>query len=323
MQTISQSNILKDTKVLVRCDIDVPLENGKILETFRLDNLLETLQFIIEKGGKPILMGHIDSPKGKVDESLSTKQLVPYFNEKLGEGNYELLENLRFDPREEDLNEEYGKELASKADIYVNESFATCHRGHTSIVSIPKYLPHYAGFRLAKEIEVLQNVMKSPERPLALIIGGAKLESKKPVVSKFLDKADYIMLGGKLGADWNESIPNNLILPDDYAEEQKDIGPQTIQKFKDLLQNVKTVLWAGPLGQYENDIFFYGTKEICQEIAKLTQEKGIYSIIGGGDTITASRKAGTLNYYSFVSTGGGAMLEFLAGQNLPGIEALD
>ncbi len=323
MKLLSKASIKSGIKVFTRCDIDVPIENGVVVETFRLDNLLETLSYIIEKGGIPVIAGHIGKPDGVFTEKLSTKHLLPYFNEKLGEGKFELLENLRFDPREEENNEEYAKELASKAEIYVNESFATCHRKHASIVGITTFLPSYAGFRLQKETESLDKILENPKKPLVVIIGGAKLESKLSVIGKFQQIADFILLSSLLSANWSKEITHNMILSDNIDQNTRDIDQKTCEKFKEIIKNAKTILWAGPLGMYENEEFIAGTREIANQISKVTQENGAYSVVGGGDTIAALSKLGLLDNFSFVSTGGGAMLQYLAEGILPGIEALN
>ena len=323
MRSLPEALIKSGTRVFVRCDIDVPIENGNIGETFRLDNLLETLKYIIEKGGIPVIAGHIGKPNGKFDEKLSTKHLLSYFNEKLGENRFEILENLRFDPREERNDPEFAKELASKAEIYVNESFATCHREHASIVGLPKILPSYAGFRLQKEIEALDKLIKNPEKPLIVIIGGAKLESKMPVIDKFLVTADFVLLSSLLSANWSKEIPQNLVIAHNRDAQSRDIDQETIDNFKIHIQNAKTILWAGPLGVYQEEQFIVGTREIALEISRLTREEGVYSLIGGGDTVNAIDKLGLLDKFSFVSTGGSAMLQYLAEGTLPGISALN
>lgn len=319
MRCIQDANITPQTKILVRMDLDVPIEKGKILEEYRLEAGLETLRYIIAKRAIPVIMGHLGKPKGTIDENLSTKKLIPYFEEKLGKNNFEILENLRFDKREEENSEEYAKELAKDISMYINESFATCHREHTSIVAITKVLPSYAGFRLQKEITILDKVKKEAKKPFVVIIGGAKLESKKPVIETFLKTADSVLIGGKLGLEWNKEIPNNLYLPKDYALDQKDIGEETIKNFKTIIEQANTILWAGPMGMYEDNNFIKGTKAIVESINK---NKDCWSIIGGGDTITALKQLGDEKSVSFISTGGGAMLNYLAKGTLVGIEAL-
>lgn len=323
MQTLTGAPIKQGTRVFVRCDIDVPIQNKVIGETYRLDNLLPTLKYIIEKGGIPVIAGHIGKPEGVFSEELSTKLLIPYFNEKLGENKFEILENLRFDPREEQNDDNFAKELASKAEIYVNESFATSHREHASIIGITRYLPSYAGFRLQKEIETLDKIITNPDKPLVIVIGGAKLESKLPVIDKFIQKADYILLNSLLSANWSKEIPQNLVLSSNSNLESKDINQETIEKFIQILSDAKTILWAGPLGMYEDEQYIVGTREIATKIAEITREKGAFSVIGGGDTIAAVNKLGLLDKFSFVSTGGSAMLEYLAEGTLPGIKALN
>ncbi len=325
MRSIREAEIKSGTKVLVRYDLDALFENPQTkkleLDTFRLDAGLETLQFIIGKGGIPIICGHIKNPES-YSEELSTKQLTPYFDEKLGEGTYQLLENTKFDPREssKDLDQKltYAQELAANGEIYVNESFATSHRSYTSIVEIPKLLPGYAGIRLEKEIKVLSKVLENPERPLVAIIGGVKLESKKPTVDKFLIDADYVLLGGKLGLAWDGITPPHLVIPTDYAQDQLDIGDQTIKTFIEKIKVAKSIIWAGPMGFYEDERYINGTKLI----AKAVIESQAYTVIGGGDTVSAFQKLGLLDKISFASTGGGAMLQYLVEGNLPGITAL-
>lgn len=320
MQNIQNANINNKTKVFVRLDLDVPIENGKILETFRLDAGIKTIKHIIDKGGFPILAGHMDKPEGKIIEKYSTKQLLPYFEEQLGTTDFELLENLRFDPREEENSLDFAKELAAKADIYVNESFATSHRNHASIVGIPKLLPSYAGFRLQREISVLEKLKVEPLRPLVVIVGGVKIEDKKPMVLAFLDVADFVLVGGKIGENWGDKVPSNVHLPLDYAKDHKDIGPKTIQQYKNVIAEAKTILWAGPMGLFEEKEFSFGTKGIIEAIV---DNEDAWCVVGGGDTSSAINKLNSIQNFNFVSTGGGAMLKFLAEGKLPGIEVLN
>lgn len=320
MKSIKKADIGNNTKVLVRADLDVPIKNGKIQDTFRLNKLLPTLSFIKSKNAKIILIGHIGRPGGEYKEKLSTKHLKSYFDRVLGENNYKLLENLRFDSREREGSEDYAREIIVKtnADIYVNESFANSHREHTSMVKIPELLPSYAGIRLQEEVDTLLGVLENPERPLILIVGGAKVETRKPVVGKFLQIADDVLIGGKIGFNWKGKKPKNLHLPADYKEGKKDIGTKTIKEFKVILTAAETIVWSGPLGVFENSKFIEGTKEIAQAVAG----SRAYSIVGGGDTVAALKKIGVLNDMSFVSTGGGAMLKFLEAKNLPALRVL-
>ena len=323
MKSIDMANLQSGIKVFVRGDLDVAIENGVIKETFRLDRLLPTLNYLKEKSAKIVIAGHIGRPQEN-KERISTQVLLPYFNAILGEGTFELLENLRFSIGEEANNLEFAKSLSEKADIYVNDCFGTCHRKHASIVGIPKFLPHYAGFDLLNEIINLSKVF-NPAHPFVAIIGGAKLETKKPIIKELLNIADYVLVGGKIGMDWNEDVPENLIFPIDYAREKKDIGVQTVEKFTEIILNAKTVLWAGPLGVYEEDEFNKGN----MLVAKAVFESGAYSILGGGGIVAALNKPacagrlGLLSKFNFISTGGGATLEYLVKHTLPGIEALN
>ncbi len=318
MKSINDVNIQPGTRAFVRGDLDVPIENGQILEKYRLDATLPTLKLLKEKQTKIIIAGHIKRPKGVIDEKLSTKQLIPYFNENLGEGNFELLENLRFDIREEQNDESYAKELAAKADIYVNESFSTSHENHASVVGIPKLIPGYAGLRLELEVLTIKKILKDAARPLIAIVGGAKLESKKPAVLKLLKIADLVLVGGRIGNNWNSALPANMRIPKDYAEFGKDIGKRTIEEYEQLIQTAKTIVWVGPLGAYEEEKFAQGTNII----AKAVVDSGAFSLAGGGDTVAALNNAGMLGKFSFISTGGSAMLEFICNETLVGLKVL-
>jgi phosphoglycerate kinase len=322
MKSITEATILPGTKVFVRVDFNVPIEKGVIKEAYRLEASLPTLKYIVEKKGIPVIAGHIGEPHGITSDELSTKQLASYYDAHLGKGTYELLENLRFSLGEEQNSESYARDLAEGCQIYVNEGFSVSHRKHASIVGMPLFLPSFAGFRLQQEIENLTKLITAPQHPFTAVIGGAKLESKKPTVNKFLDVADNVLLGGKLGTDWKEEVPQKLHLPEDSVEDNMDIGSKTINAYSAIIAQSKTILWAGPVGVYEKDEYFTGTKQLAISIANQTKA-GAFTVIGGGDTIAAIDKAGLLDQYSFVSTGGGAMLEFLVEGTLPGIEALN
>lgn len=318
MQSIKDAPIKEGTRVLVRADIDVPIVNGQIQDSFRLDKCLPTLKYLESKKAHIIIAGKIGRPEGKFNPELSTRNIIPYFRENLSGTSFEILENLRFDPREEESSEEFARELAKNAQIYVNECFATSHREDTSIYLVPKLLPSYAGLRLEQEVETLKKVIKDPKRPLVSIIGGAKLGTKRPVVSKFLQISDFVLIGGKIGLDWDTEIPENLILPVDYTGVNQDIGPQTVSEFIKIIKIAKTVIWNGPMGLFEVSPFEHATNELARVIA----DHDSFSIIGGGDTIHAINALGILDKFDFVSTGGGAMLEFITNENLPGLEVL-
>jgi phosphoglycerate kinase len=319
MKSLEDAPISQGTKVLVRCDLDVPIEHGIIREKYRLDNLLPTLNYLKQKKAQIIVMGHIGKPKGKHDDKLSTAQLQPYFDKQLGTGSVVLLENLRFDPREESNDLKFAQGLAKLAKVYINESFATCHRKHASIVGVPQFIPSFAGFRLIREVEVLSKAIRNPDKPLVAIIGGAKIESKLPVINKFLDIADAVLAGGKIGMEWQGAVPEKLHLPADYAKGNKDIGLKTTSGYIKIIETAKTIVWAGPMGLYEEPPYNKGTGLI----AKAITDSSAYSIIGGGDTIAAVNSFDLLDNFNFASTGGGAMLEFLSKGTLPGLEVLN
>jgi phosphoglycerate kinase len=321
MRSIKEAEIKHGTRVFVASDLDVSIEFGKILDTFRLDCMLPTLKYIIEKGGYPVIGGHIGRPKGKVVAELSTELLRPFFDKHLGVGKYELLENLRFDPREEEGNEEYAQDLSGLADIYVNEVFSTSHRKDASIVGVPKYIPAFAGLRLEQEIKNLSELSSNAQKPFIVIIGGAKLEDKKVVVSRFVEIADYVLVGGKIGLQWEAELPQNLIIPTDYVGDGKDIGPETIKEYSRIISTAKTILWAGPMGMYENPNFMNGSKSIASAVVTATKN-GAHSVVGGGDSVEVLTMLDLRDGVSFVSTGGGAMLDYLAYGTLAGIEAL-
>jgi len=319
MKCVDQAPIGANTKVLVRCDLDVPIKNGKVTETFRLAAALKTLNYIIEKGGIPVISGHIGRPNGAYSAELSTNPLKSYFDANL-KGRYELLENLRFNVGEEKNDPVYAKELAQKAELYVNESFATCHRESASIIGVTKFLPSYAGFRLVSEVASLEKILVNPARPFIAIIGGAKIDSKKPVIQKFAEIADNVLVGGRLALEEPISI-NKVRCPVDYVDE-KDIGPKTLEGWKSIIANAKTIVWAGPVGLFEEDKYSIGTLGVGKMVVEAVS-LGCFALAGGGDTVAALNKFNLYNEFSFVSTGGSAMLDFLVFGTLPGIKALN
>lgn len=337
----SLNKILLDKKrVIVRGDLDVPIEDEKILDSSRLDAMRETLDYILLRNATVILIGHMGRPDGKFDSNLKLNPVADYLKSlnyrvtKLDAvlssevfsacktakgGEIVLLENLRFYPEEEKNDETFAKDLSSLADLYVNECFATCHREHASIVGISKFLKAYSGFRLEREIEALTKVLKNPVKPMVAILGGAKIETKLPVISRFLAISDYVLLGGKIGLSYEGDNNNKILVPVDYEGEREDIGPATINMFVNIVRLAKTIIWNGPMGKIEHKSFMNGTKELAEAIA----ESDAYSLVGGGDTIEALDKLKLRSKMSFVSMGGGAMLEFISGKNLPGLLALE
>lgn len=349
----------KGKRILVRCDLDVPLENGKITDEIRLRESLPTIKYLLEHDASVILMGHLGRPGGRIVENLSLRPVAQKFAELLsllgtihdkqigvfegfevGEG-ITLLENLRFDEREEDNNEDFARQLANLGDFYVNEAFAASHREHSSIVGVPKLLPHCAGFHFASEVENLSKVLENPKTPLVFVIGGAKPETKLPLVSEFAQKATWVLVGGALAQNAKCKMQNNstprfaakldppaggqiqnlnfkTILFADLTNNGLDISKNSVEEFIKIIKSAGTVVWNGPMGKYEKEKSAQGTKEIAEAVA----ESEGFSVVGGGDTIAALKKFQLLDKIDYVSTGGGAMLEFLAKGTLPGIKAL-
>lgn len=329
MNSVAEAEV-SGKKIIVRADLDMPTSEGK-LETFRLDRLIPTLENLISRGAMVRIIAHRGRPNGIVDPALSTQEFAPLLSERLHEevsfagdvtqnpdpgAKVSLFENLRFSPGEESNSPEFVQALLKLGEIYVNESFASSHRSHASVVSLPKYLPHFAGLNLAAEVSALNKILQNPQRPLVIIIGGAKIETKKPLIEFMQLLADEILIGGSLV---NEGLEpqSKVVLPLDNVE-GKDIGTQTIERFRQSIASAKTIVWNGPMGVFEDERFVAGTRSVAQAVAS----SGAYTIVGGGDTVLALNQLGLLPKISFVSTGGGAMLEFLAGKSLPGLEAL-
>ena len=346
MKTLKDFNF-KGKRVLVRCDFNVPLdEKGNILDDFRIRATIPTIEYLVKKGAKVILMSHLGKPEGKVVEDLRLtpvqNKLMEYLDlsitkakDCLGKeiedwiaemkpGEILLLENLRFQ-KEEELNEEnFAKNLAKLGDIYINDAFGACHRNHTSIVGVPKYLPSGIGFLIEKEMRVLTKFLKQPKKPLISIIGGKKVETKVKVIDKISEIADFILIAGLIKKEITErgiqlKYPQKIIGPIDEVAGGKDIGQKTINLLKEKIKKAKTIFWNGPLGKIEEKEFSKGTKEIAEAIV----ESKVFSVVGGGETVEFLNKLGLTSKFNHVSTGGGAMLVFLSGEKLPGLEVLN
>ncbi|MDP2651189.1 MAG: phosphoglycerate kinase [bacterium] len=307
IKSISEAGELHNRRILVRVDWNVPVEEGQIADDFRIEMSRPTLDYITNNGGEALVMSHFAS-----DE---VAQVVCNFAWAQG---INLLPNLRGDKREEENSSELAKELAGQADIYVNEAFSASHRAHASIVGVPRLLPSFAGLRFKEEIWNLSKAF-NPSRPFFLILGGAKFETKLPLVEKFLNIADEIFIGGTMAKQAHERYKDNSKISFPHGDiEALDIDEETLKNLKLKTSNSKLILWNGPLGRYEDEEYQEGTKELAQIIA----ESGKESIVGGGDTLAAIKELEIFDKFTFVSTGGGAMLDFLANGTLPGIEAL-
>lgn len=323
MQTLT-AQFVQDKIVLLRLDLDVPIENGKVAEDYRLLAGMETLGFCLDHAKSVIIMGHLGRPDGKEDPSLSVKPIVEWLHEGFGHivlppGKLHILENLRFERGEDEADENFAKELAQMGDVFVNDSFAT-YRKSASTTVLPGLLPHAAGLRFAKEVEMLTMVRNHPQRPLLAILGGAKLEDKLPVVQTMSQIADLVLVGGKLAAEIRQSnspVGSNVMVAN-LTEDGEDITKETVEEWKKHIHHAKQILWNGPLGKVEEV-----KNDATLEVAKSIVLSGAKSIIGGGDTVTALDKHQMLDQFTFVSTGGGAMLKLLVDGTLPTIEALN
>lgn len=349
LKTLKDTEVSKKT-VFLRLDLDVPIgEHGTILDDTRIVLSLPTINYLIKRGAQIVIGSHLGRPDG-VEKNLSLSRIGFYLRELLGlPGNQftnttlggfnafkigeriVLLENLRFNRGEEINDPDFARKLAHLSDIYVNEAFASSHRNHASIVGIPKFLPHFAGFRLEKEVEELSKVLEKPQRPLVIIVGGAKIETKLPLVEKMHHLADYVLVGGEIAQETKTLLKvqheklsgKSILLVADLNEKGEDITVESVENFIQVIKSAKTIVWNGPMGKISNlsGLDFpseVGTKKLAQAIV----QSAAHTIVGGGDTVGFIKKERLLDKFSFVSTGGGAMLEFLAGEKLSGIEAL-
>ena len=339
---------VNNKKVILRVGFDVLIEGGHIQEEFKITTVKKTLDYLIDKGAKVALMTWLGRPGGKKDLKFSLDRIrddverilgynIKFIPDCVGKGviavmnnlkdkEVALLENVRFYKEEGDemgkgYDNDFAKKLAEGFDIFINDAFSQSHRNQASIAGIPKFIPSYAGFLMQKEIEEMKKIKNHPKHPAVAVIGGAKIETKLPIIRNFERVYDYILVGGKIA---NEAIEQKLIfsdrviLPSDFAEGNFDIGPQTAEKFSQIIKTAKAIVWNGPAGKFEQKPYDFGTEKILEAILS----SGAYVVAGGGETIQFLEQKNLLDKISFVSTGGGAMLEFLGGKTLPGLEAL-
>ena len=323
---------LEGKKVLLRSDFDLPMKDKVIEDDTRLKISSKTIKFV-EKAEKVILIGHLGRPafnedkyslqiiKKPLQKLIDEEVSFSSYYEKIPEGKIILIENLRFFPGEEGNDLDFAKKLAFLADLYVNDCFAVSHRNHASIVGIPKLLPSYAGLNLEKEVEILDRVLRNPQRPLVALIGGAKIETKLPIIENLAKICDSVLIGGKLPLEILSrnyiSLLKNVFIAD--LKERKDIDDKSIDLFVSLIKGAKTIVWNGPMGVFEEEKFSIGTKKIAKAVA----ESKAFSIVGGGETISALYFFCYTSKIKHLSMGGGAMLDFLAGKELPGLKALN
>jgi phosphoglycerate kinase len=343
LRSVKNAQVQNKT-VMLRADLDVPIKNSTIGDDTRLKAWFPTLQYLLEEGATIIIVGHLGRPDGK-DAKLSLLPIAQWIKNKLRfkndlketkVGEFDgweitdkilLLENIRFYQEEEKNDPQFAQKLALLAQIFVNDAFASSHRAHASIVGVTKFLPSFAGLRLLEEVKVLSQVLENPKRPLGVVIGGAKIETKLPLVEKMHGFADYVLVGGEIVENdrvilkvAHEKVPGrSMLLMADTLGNKRDITLRSVENFLQVLQSAKTIVWNGPLGQIEVEAWQKGTEILAEGIVKIPA----FTIVGGGDTLGFLKEKDLLKQFSFVSTGGGAMLEFLAGENLPGLVVLE
>jgi len=373
-------------RVLVRVDFNVPLAEGKVVDDTRIRAAIPTIEYLLERGAKVILISHLGRPKGKVVPELRMDPVAERLSEILGRaveklddcvgdevkeavermkpGDVILLENTRFHPEERANDPDFSRRLAELADFFVNDAFGTAHRAHASNVGVANYLPTVAGLLMEREMSFLGKAIESPERPFVAILGGAKISDKIGVIENFLKKVDFLLIGGGVantffkakGYEVGESLveeeslgvakemlekggerlilPVDVVVADKFAADAEskvvaldevpsdwrilDIGPKTVELFKEKLVGAKTVVWNGPMGVFEFPKFSEGTRAVAEALAELDAT----TIVGGGDSIAAIEQAGVAESITHISTGGGATLKFLEGKELPGIAVI-
>ncbi len=392
MRSILKEKNLNSKKILLRLDLNVPLENGKISDTTRIDKILPTLNFLIQQKTKIIILSHVGRPKGKIVKKLSLKPIGEDLKKKLKVGvrlitkniyeiknkdffekfNEEILilENIRFYAEEEKNDHKFSKHLASLGDIYVNDAFSCSHRAHASILQISKYLPSFSGLQLKLEVEALNKITDKIIKPVTCIIGGSKISTKINIIKNLIPKFDNIIIVGGMANNFIEYFGNNIgksikekdsnaivkeivslskkekckiIYPEDVLVSKKfnglsqkkelnqisademilDIGPKTINRITNIIDKSKTILWNGPAGYFENPHFANGSVKIAEKIIENNKANKIFSVVGGGDTVSLLNSMDAVKNFNFVSTAGGAFLEYLEGKDLPGITALN
>ena len=392
MKYIKDLDNLKEKRVLLRLDLNVPLKNGKITDQTRIDKVLPVINFLIKKKSKILIVSHIGRPKGKINKDLSLKPICENLEKKINKkvilvkdnvlrlkredlfNNSKeqiiFLENIRFYFEEEKNDTNFSKHLSKLADIFVNDAFSCSHREHASVSKIAKFLPSYAGLQLETEIKALKKVTTEITKPITCIIGGSKISTKIGIIKNLIPKFDNIVLvggmannilsyiGNPIGKSIKEEecdsiiddifktaknhsckivYPEDVVVGKNLEDKAKiknlnnvknddfilDIGPRTINKIKEIIEISETVLWNGPAGYFENPSFAKGSYEIAKKIAEKNKNASIYSIAGGGDTIAVLNQIDLVNNFNFVSTAGGAFLEYLEGKELPGIKALN
>ena len=391
MNNIKDHENLDKKNVLLRLDLNVPLKNGIITDQTRIDKILPIINFLLSKNSRIIVISHVGRPNGKKNNNLSMRPICKNLEEKINkkiklinndifklkkedlfkdkEDEIIFLENIRFYKEEEKNDSSFAKQLASLADLFVNDAFSCSHRTHTSVSKITEFLPSFAGLQLEAELNALKKVTSEIKKPITCIIGGSKISTKIGIIKNLIPKFNNIIIvggmannilhhkGNEIGKSIKEenceaiieeifekskqhscsiSFPIDVLVGKNLKSNSEvkelneineddlilDIGPKTINTIKKVIEKSETVLWNGPAGYFENPNFANGSYEIAKAIVKKNKNKSIYSVVGGGDTISLINKINVIKNFNFVSTAGGAFLEYLEGKDLPGIKAL-
>jgi phosphoglycerate kinase len=328
--------------VLVRADLNVPLEDGRVADDTRIRASLPTLELLLERGAAEIVVcSHLGRPKGE-DPAFSMKPVGARLRELVPDERIRVLENTRFSPGETSNDPEFARKLADGRDLYVDDAFGSAHRAHASTVGVAEILPAYAGLLLERELEQLGRLLGEVERPFVLISGGAKVDDKLGVLRNLGGRADEVLIGGKMAEelrgesplDFEVRLPTDVVAASEFADDAEtkvvpydalpegwlglDIGPETSGAFAAVLAEAKTVFWNGPMGVFEWPRFAEGTKAVAEAVAAVDG----YTVVGGADSIRALAELGLVEDVDWASTGGGASLELLEGKELPGVAAI-
>ena len=331
-------------RVLVRADLNVPLEDGRVADDTRIRAALPTLRLLLERDAAGIrVCSHLGRPMGE-DPRYSLSPVRDHLRSLLPDDRLEVLENTRFDPGETENDEGFARQLAEGCDLYVNDAFGSAHRAHASTEAVARLLPAYAGLLLERELDALGRLLGEVERPFVCVVGGAKVEDKIGVLDNLGRRADTMLIGGKMAeevasrfplGDFSVELPTDVVAASDFSAGAEarivasydavpegwlalDIGPETRERFAAEVVAAKTVFWNGPMGVFEWERFAEGTRVVARAVA----DADAFSVVGGGDSVRAVQEAGLADRISWISTGGGASLELLEGKELPGVAAI-
>lgn len=375
--------------VLIRVDINVPVKDGIVTDTTRIDRIVPTVKDVQAAGGKPVLIAHFGRPKGKVVPEMSLRIVIPALESAFGQAvkfapdNFEaavkglqpgeilLLENIRFFPEETENDADFAASIAKLGDVYVNDAFSCAHRAHASTEAIARALPSAAGRLMAAELSALESALGNPERPVVAVVGGAKVSTKLDLLGNLIEKVDHLVIGGgmantflvaqgkEIGTSLAERdmadtareilakakttgcaihLPVDIVVAGEFAAGAAnetlpvdecpadrmilDAGPKTVAALKEVFAGCKTLIWNGPLGAFEIEPFNRGTFDAALAAAALTAAGKLKTVAGGGDTVSALNQSGAAKDFTYISTAGGAFLEWMEGKELPGVAAL-